>query len=462
MTIKLVENHSYSPLVILTGAGASRACGLPDMRQFAKDFYISMAGQAADSFDQELVCRLIYGQQSIKGNPEPKRDLEALLDGLTRLGEGSSGSCATTSVLLSIAGEMSSELASKLYDLTQKSEELVKKSKEQTTYSGLGKIKINHDIPLTLDPHSIKLTDATISILQPEAERSRSIYEFSPRTIGMLGNPTSYEIDVVKDASKSAHSIASARNKALKELPQRAKALALRVKEKIQDAYSIPNLSYVQKVWDPTFQVLRLFESQTLDLFTLNYDPVIEMFCQSKGILRTCGFVSEGQEFVWRNDFTFPQPKPTPRIRLYKIHGSVSWKGFEDRIVETLLFGPGTVRDLSGHPAKDMLIYPVTGKVFYGEPYFTLINHFRQALLKARCCLIIGFSYRDEMVVDLLRFACRENSSIKFVHCGMAQSKLRKISHLSEILSRMEFTSHRFGHPKFADELRGMLGSKLV
>jgi hypothetical protein len=105
-----VNNHSYSPLVILTGAGASKACGLPDMRQFAKDFYTSMSGRDTDYFDRELVCQLIYGLPSIKGNPEPKRDLEALLDGLTRLGEGVSGTCATTSVLLSIAGEMSNEL----------------------------------------------------------------------------------------------------------------------------------------------------------------------------------------------------------------------------------------------------------------------------------------------------------------------------------------------------------------
>lgn len=458
MTIKVVENYSYSPLVILTGAGASRACGLPDMRQFAKDFYISMAGQAADSFDQELVCRLIYGQQSIKGNPEPKRDLEALLDGLTRLGEGLSGSCATTSVLLSIAGEMSNELASKLYNLTQKSEELVKKSQEQISYSASGKINLESSLTITPDSLTgqLQIPEYFSSVLEPPR---RLNYVDIGESLGSL---SSYEAETVRDISKSIHSVAAERNKALKELPQRAKTLTLRVKEKIRDAYSIPSLPYVQRVWDPAFQVLRLFESQTLDLFTLNYDPVIEMFCHSKGIPRTCGFVSHDQEFVWLNDFTFPQPQSSPCIRLYKIHGSVSWKGFENRVVESPLFGSGTLRDLSGQPAKDMLIYPVAGKVFYGEPYFTLINHFRQALLNTRCCLIIGFSYRDEMIVDLLRFACRENSSIKFIHCGMAKSKLRSISHISEVLSRTEFTSYKFGHPKFAGELRQILNRQFV
>lgn len=461
MTIRIVQNHSYSPLVILTGAGASRACGLPDMRQFAKDFYISMAGQAADSFDQELVCRLIYGQQSIKGNPEPKRDLEALLDGLTRLGEGLSGSCATTSVLLSIAGEMSNEVVGKMYNLLQKAEDLMKKARKQTAYSG--QLHIDDIVPLNLNsPGSLQVTDDTFSVLTSKTERSRLTYPLSPNTIGILGSAASYEAETVRDISKSIHFVAAERNKALKELPQKAKTLALRVKQKIQDAYSVPNLPYVQRVWGPAFQVLRQFESQTLDLFTLNYDPVIEMFCQSKGIPRSCGFLSLGQESVWRNDFTIPQPKSSPGIRLYKIHGSVSWKGFEDRVVETLLFGPGTVRDLSGHPAKDMLIYPVTGKIFYGEPYFTLINHFRQALLNARCCLIIGFSYRDEMIVDLLRFTCRENSSIRFIHCGMAKSKLRNISHLSEFLSRTECTRYKFGHPKFPDELKEILSRQLA
>lgn len=459
MAIKLVENHSYSPLVILTGAGASKACGLPDMRQFAKDFYASMSGRDKDYFDRELVCRLIYGQSSINGNPEPKRDLEALLDGLTRLGEGISGTCATTSTLLSIAGKMSDELKSPLYELTQKAEELAKKSREQISYSG--KIQLEPDLKIITDPVTGELQISRYaSSARPELVSIASSDQINLNEL--LGSPISYEAETVRDISKSAHSVAVERSKTLKELPERAKTLALRVKEKIQDAYSRPSMPYVQRVWNPTFQVLSLFESQTLDLFTLNYDPVIEMFCQKNNIPRACGFVSNGQEFVWRNDFTLPRSKSSPLIRLYKIHGSVSWKGFEDRIVDSPLFGTGKLRDLSGHPAKDMLIYPVTGKVFYGEPYFTLINHFRQALLNARCCLIIGFSYRDEMIVDLLRFACRENNGIKFIHCGMAQSKIRKISHLSEVLSRTEFTNYKFGHPKFAGELRGMIGSKLV
>lgn len=455
MSIRIVENHSYSPLIILTGAGASKTCGLPDMRQFAKNFYTSLSGQSADSFDQELVCRLIYGLPSIKGNPEPKRDLEALLDGLTRLGEGMSGSCATTSVLMSIAGEMSNELVGRMHNLAQKAEELVKKSQEQTSFVETDKLGLG----FTIHPDLLKSTPETVLRYSPLSLESTRI---DPNIIQPLGSLTSYEAEVVRDIAKSTHSVTAERNKALKELPQRAKELALRVKEKIRDAYSVPSLPYVQRVWYPVFQVLSQYESQTLDLFTLNYDPVIEMFCRNKSIPWSCGFVSRGQEFVWRDDFTFPQLKSSPSVRLYKIHGSVSWKGFEDRVVESPLFGAGTVRDLSGQPAKDMLIYPVAGKIFYGEPYFTLVSHFRQALLNARCCLIIGFSYRDEMIVDLLRFSCRENSNLNFIHCGMAQSKLRRISHLSEVLSRTEFTKYKFGNPKFPAELGEILRSQLA
>ncbi len=455
MAIKIVKNHSYSPLIILTGAGASKACGLPDMRQFAKNFYASLSGQSADSLNQELVSRLIYGLPSIKGNPEPKRDLEALLDGLTRLGEGMSGSCATTSVLMSIAGEMSNELVGRMHNLVQKAEDLVKKSQEQTPLVVTDKLGLNP----TIHPDLLKGTLGTDLRYSLPSLESTQVY---PNIIKPLGSPTSYEAELARDIAKSTHSVAAERNKALKELPQRAKELALRVKEKIRDAYSIPSLPYVQRAWYPIFQVLSQYESQILDLFTLNYDPVIEMFCRNKSIPWSCGFVSRGQEFVWRNDFTFQQLKSSLGIRLYKIHGSVTWKGFEDRVVESPLFGAGTLRDLSGQPAKDMLIYPVAGKIFYGEPYFTLANHFRQALLNARCCLIIGFSYRDEMIVDLLRFSCRENSSIKFIHCGMAKSKLQGISHLSEFLSRTEFTHYKFGNPKFPAELEEILRSQLT
>jgi len=248
------ENHSYSPLIILTGAGTSKACGLPDMRQFAKDFYASLSGQSANNFDQELVCRLIYGLPSIKGNPEPKRDLEALLDGLTRLGGGMSGSCATTSVLMSIAGEMSNELVGRMHNLLQKAEDLVKKSQEQTSFVEGDRLGLNlTDVHPTL---AINTQDTSLLSSLPAAA-SKSTRLLHPSIVQTLGSVTSYEAETVRDISKSTYSVTAERNKALKELPQRAENLALRVKEKIRDAYSAPNLSYVQRVWDPAFQVLR-------------------------------------------------------------------------------------------------------------------------------------------------------------------------------------------------------------
>jgi len=203
MATKVVETHSYSPLVILTGAGASKACGLPDMRQFAKDFYASMSGRDTDYSDRDLVCQIIYGTKSIKGNPKPKRDLEALLDGLTRLGDGISGPCATTSTLLSIAGEMSDELKTALYELMRKSEELLKTSEENTAYSR--NIQLDPEYAISTDPAT-----GDIKISYPSSERLKAVRLDSSVPINLddfkpWRSPISYEVVTVRDISKATH-----------------------------------------------------------------------------------------------------------------------------------------------------------------------------------------------------------------------------------------------------------------
>lgn len=456
----------YSDLIVLTGAGSSKACGLPDMRQFAKDFYASLRAETVDDFGRELVCRLIYGLPFIKGNPEPKSDLETLLDGLTRLGEGLGGTCATTTALLSIASEMSNELSTSLHNLVQKAENLMKRAEDESTH-----------LRADMEPNSIKLGQLDVGDISlnnagvlPDFS---ALYLNAEDSVGHLGAGDSvgrmhitgdiskYDIEVIRDMLKSARSIARMRNNNLKELSSVAGALSLRVKERIRDAYASPSFPYIQRTWGPTFKTLSKFEPKTIDFFSLNYDPVIEMFCKSNKLGITCGFVPQGQEFIWGDDFTFQTANGSQLVRLYKMHGSITWKGFENRVIEVPLLAPGVIKDLSGQPAKDMMIYPVTGKVFYSEPYFTLINHFRQALLRTRCCLIIGFSYRDELIVDLLRFACRENNAIKFVHCGMSKGKFNRIKHLGEVCSRTEFTTHKFGAPKFSSELNEILTRQL-
>ncbi len=72
----------YSQLVVLTGAGASKPCGLPDMLEFAEQFRREVMGSGTASRAANLIDAIYTAQ-------EPETDLEALMTTLMSLsGEG--------------------------------------------------------------------------------------------------------------------------------------------------------------------------------------------------------------------------------------------------------------------------------------------------------------------------------------------------------------------------------------
>jgi hypothetical protein len=142
-----------------------------------------------------------------------------------------------------------------------------------------------------------------------------------------------------------------------------------------------------------------------IEIFTLNYDVLIELAFESERIPLFDGFVGSYRPFFLPDSLRRPEVAPGSNwTRLWKMHGSVTWRR------EKL---DGRVRIVRGEPdASGEMILPSFHK--YDEsrqqPYAAFIDRLSRFLDQDDALLITsGFSFGDEHVNNVI-FSSIENS----------------------------------------------------
>lgn len=125
-----------------------------------------------------------------------------------------------------------------------------------------------------------------------------------------------------------------------------------------------------------------------VDVFTLNYDRLVESMAARFNIRFTTGF---GE--AW--DPSLFEHKDLD-LRLYKLHGSVDWYRLAARNV--IYRGSPEHPAFPGETAQDVLLYPARGKAAHADPFATLTSLFNRALSDADFCIAIGHSFRDQHI----------------------------------------------------------------
>jgi len=163
-----------------------------------------------------------------------------------------------------------------------------------------------------------------------------------------------------------------------------------------------------------------------MNVFTLNYDTLVEQAADSSGVVLLDGFVGTQNRVLrpesYDQDLYFPAETTEGRVHrfdrvlhLYKLHGSITWTANEPT-----LENPYGVRSTAFNPEghRPLLIYPTPAK--YGEilgfPYSELFRRFADTIARPQSVLfIIGYGFGDEHVNAIVRKALAVPSFILII-----------------------------------------------
>jgi len=173
---------------------------------------------------------------------------------------------------------------------------------------------------------------------------------------------------------------------------------------------------------------------RTQDIFTTNYDLVIEKYFDHRAQMRDSlkhGFVLRGNRMVWDPRHGFGYGWDQEKTNLVKLHGSIDQSFFLDGI-EKRQVEPD--KGFYQSPAFErMMIFPVHEKYATHSPYYDLLSLLRQRLAVEPVCVVIGFSFRDEAVNNAFVDALKENPDLKIVYIG-GEDAHKNIQEIKEVI----------------------------
>lgn len=143
---------------------------------------------------------------------------------------------------------------------------------------------------------------------------------------------------------------------------------------------------------------------QPVEIFTLNYDLLVEMVFESERIPLFDGFVGSHRPFFLPDSLRRPEIAPGVNwVRLWKMHGSVSWRrenqGGRERIVRGEPDGSGEMILPSFHKYDESR----------QQPYAAFIDRLSRFLDQDDALLVTsGFSFGDEHINNVI-FSAIEN-----------------------------------------------------
>jgi hypothetical protein len=163
-----------------------------------------------------------------------------------------------------------------------------------------------------------------------------------------------------------------------------------------------------------------------VDVFSLNYDLCIET-ALTQYVKRQFanGFTESGgwEPQTLNNDAA---------IRLFKLHGSLDW-------VEDAAYGLCSLQyprhsqaeNIEGDSVKPLLIFGTAHKLSPREPFLSMTYSFSQKILTTTVLAIVGYSFGDEHVNQIIRQGVEKNSKLRVLVVGpTAKQQIETISFL--------------------------------
>lgn len=210
-----------------------------------------------------------------------------------------------------------------------------------------------------------------------------------------------------------------------RELEALSLSLRARIRTEIFREYSWKQKSGERfDLYRSLFSIYPMPDTPILEVFTTNYDRVVEEYCAHEEIPLVDGFELDSRRRLWEWDPSIMGAlSPVggeksdgilgPTLLLYKLHGSLNWrKTIEGRIEQVR---PEEPIGIGGEDAytENVLVYPGGKNQPTSEPFRWLYESFTRRIRNAHACVVVGFSFRDEYLNTVFsEFLEKDNSSL--------------------------------------------------
>lgn len=185
--------------------------------------------------------------------------------------------------------------------------------------------------------------------------------------------------------------------------------------------------------------------SSTVTILTTNYDVLFELAAGLVGVRMETGFDGPLRRYFDPSVFDLERgirgngrfdPRKELRVNLIKLHGSVSWLKYDDRVFESGL-------DFGSAMPERALVYPRRSKVVdtLSEPFDQLFT-WAYRTLGSNCKFLVacGFSFGDKHINDQLLFPKLRDGKIRLTAlCGEEPERLGELK---------KFPSFQAGFPE--------------
>ena len=185
------------------------------------------------------------------------------------------------------------------------------------------------------------------------------------------------------------------------------KELQFTIRETLLDSFKIkPKIpELIVEMYDAIRYVMENNEIGEFWVFTTNYDLVMEAYAKKKNLEVVNGF-GPPDDMIKEWTGTWKPNTDKPPLYLAKLHGSIRWYRDVGVITEAGVTARRNVED-------DIMIAPTEGaKRYDGEPFSTLMDCFRNVVQDTNILLVIGFSYRDEEIVRIIKNRLAEGMTL--------------------------------------------------
>ena len=239
------------------------------------------------------------------------------------------------------------------------------------------------------------------------------------------------------------------------------------------------------RVYDQLFEILKCNSSSIFDIFTTNYDLIIEKYYDL--LTQECNLFSKKYDYVenlrrisytdgffsiaftasggsidiadgyyawnpkrYAEIIRYANNKDIPTIKLFKLHGSIDQYIEGDKIVKRDILYP--IPTASGEERLESMIYPMREKEVYKDPFFELFTRLKTNLLSEKICIVIGYSFGDEHIRNIFFDAVKRNPKVKILLGNKKPDEVMK--NLEPIKDNIIPIEGKFGKESFFERLK--------